>query len=171
LENEENVRSNRKAKGKRIEHTLTNGLFPGWKPIATKECENPIPPLEPKMAKHKSERKDLENWMSSLSTNQVISTDTDRAFGKRKPSGITQAKQLLGESPSHSPPPFELNSSLSSAGGAAAIKLIEDKTNHQGASSPKKSVTQVWVRQLLGHWGWALACRVSHLLACALDVF
>ena len=151
---------------------LTYGLFPGWKPIATKEYKDPISPLEPKTATHTSEREKLDNWMSSLSTNQVISTDTERALGKSKPSGITQAEQLLGESPPYSPVSVKpQSSSSSSAGEKAVIKHIVDSTNHQGASSSIKSVTQVWVRQMLGHWGFALACRVSHLLVGALDVF
>ena len=150
---------------------LTNALFPGWRPIATKECENLISPLEPKITEQTNERVELGTWMSRLSVIQVISTDTGRALGKSKPSGITQAEQLLGESPSDSPTSFKPHSSSSSSGEKSVVKHIKGETNHQGASSPKKSVTQVWVRQLLGHWGNALACRVSHLLAGALDVF
>jgi hypothetical protein len=149
-----------KEKRTKIE-VLTNNLLPGWKSITAKEGEDIISPPDPKATTHTSEEDRLGNWMSKFSTNQVASTDTDRALGKSKPSGITQAEQLLGESPPYSPPSFKIHSSPSSTGEEAVNDKNGEETNHQGASPPKQLVTQVWVRQ----WLCALVCRVSHLLA------
>jgi hypothetical protein len=160
-----------KRKKSKIE-VLTSSQIPGWKPIAAMEDGRivAVSESEPQVTSHASKREGLEGWMSSLSVGQVVSTDTKRALGKSKPSGITQAEQLLGESLPHLPSSTNLLPS-SSSGAGTVNEHIETETDHQGASSTKKSATRLWVHQLLGHWGHALVRRVSHPLAGASDVF